>query len=71
MGVMNGCKWKKSDQRAKQFMLNLPALLAHLNSAGSPSLRGNERIMVHSDNATAPVDTKGSPCPLPLVMKNE
>lgn len=27
--------------------------------------------MVHSDNASAPADTEGSPRPLPLVMKNE
>ena len=68
---MNGGERKKSDQSAKQFTLNLPALLAHLNSAGRPALRGSEKIMAHSDNATAPADTKGSPCPLPLVMKNE
>lgn len=71
MGVMNGGERKKSDRSAKQFMLNLPAPLAHLRSAGSRALRGNERIMAHSDNATAPAVTKGSPCPLPLVMKNE
>lgn len=68
---MNGGKRKKSDWSAKQFTLNLPAPLAHLNLAGSSALRGFEKIMAHSDNATAPADTKGSPCPLPLVMKNE
>lgn len=61
---MNGGERRKSDRSAKQFMLNLPALLAHLNSAGRAALRGNERIMVHSDNAAGPTDTKGSPCPL-------
>lgn len=71
MGMMNGGERKKSDQTAKQFTLNLPAPLAHLNSAGSLPLRGSKKIMVHSDNAIAPADTKGCPCPLPLVMKNE
>lgn len=68
---MNGGEREKTDRSAKQFTLNLPAPLAHLKSAGSPALRGSEKIMARSDNATAPADTKGSPCPLPLVMKNE
>lgn len=68
---MNGGDQKKSDRSAKQFTLNLTPPLAHLTSAGSPALRGSEKIMARSDNATAPADTKGSPCPLPLVMKNE
>ncbi|KAA8584050.1 hypothetical protein FQN60_015258, partial [Etheostoma spectabile] len=33
---MNGGKRKKSDRSAKQFTMNLPAPLAHLNSAGRP-----------------------------------
>lgn len=68
---MNGGEWNKSDRSAEQFALNLPPRLAHLNSAGSSALRGSEKIMVHSDNASAPADTEGSPRPLPLVMKNE
>lgn len=68
---MNDGEWNKSDRSAEPFALNLPPPLAHLNSAGSPALRGSEKIMAHSDNASGPADTEGSPCPLPLVMKNE
>lgn len=70
MAVMNGGEWKKSDWSAEQFTLNLPALLAHLNPAGRPTLHGRKKIMSRPDNAAAPADTKGSPCPLLLVMKN-
>lgn len=71
MCVMNGGERKKSDGSAKRFTLNLPDPLAHLNSAGSAALRGSGKIMARSDNAAGPADTEGSPCPLPLVMKNE
>lgn len=40
-------------------------------SVGSPALHGGEKIMVCRDNAAAPADTKGSPRPIALVMKNE
>lgn len=58
-----------SEENAKHLRIthtggpNLPAVLAPPEDSWQRALRGDEEIMTHHDNATAPGDTKGSPIP--------
>lgn len=70
-GVMNGGERTRSDGSAKPLAVNLPGPLAHLNSAGSAARRGTVKIMGCCDKASGPADTKGSPRPLPLLVRDE